>query len=219
MQPSTIPPKNDDYIVGYAGTIPTIKEACGHTFGDTQRLLTNKNRRPIWPARDINDTKWPIRSRELMNRSRQDILQEAEENNQKVTSRISTLQANKHNIFGSGLGQRSKTEMSNHPVLHRRSNSKYISGYAAHIPKYVQQVGASFSETSHSARWEFQQANNRPETAAKVVDPNIVRSSTSLSTSHRPVSKNVIANYGGHIPAYKFRFGGSFAKLTDSKLY
>ena len=67
MQSNSIPPKNDDYIVGYAGSIPLIKEQCGHTFGDTQRLLSNRHRKPIWPTREV-DSKWPLRGREQISR-------------------------------------------------------------------------------------------------------------------------------------------------------
>lgn len=110
------------------------------------------------------------------------------------------LSQSAYNIFDH---KRSKTDFSTHPILKKRTNCKYVSGYAAHIPKYVQQVGASFTETSHSARWEFQNKHSRPETAKKIVNPEIVRSSTSLSESYRPVSKGVIPNYGGHIAGYK----------------
>lgn len=67
MQPSSIPPKNDDYIVGYAGVVPLIKEQCGHTFGDTYRYLANKNHKPVWPDRSI-DMKWPPRGRDQLSR-------------------------------------------------------------------------------------------------------------------------------------------------------
>ena len=241
MKAATIPPRNDHYIVGYAGQIPKIRDTCGNTFGDTQRLLSQTHK-PNWPSKDVVQKNWPPRGRHLIRReanlltckSLQPTVSASSNGTPPKMAKLMTdsltfngstiptqtntsLPISKKNLFDQ---RRCKTELGQHPILQTRNSSKYIAGYSAHIPKYVNQVGATFTETAHTARWEFQKKHNRPETAKKVLNPSIVRSSTSLSETFQPVSKaGVIPNYGGHIAGYKFRFGGSFAKLTDLKLF
>lgn len=41
----------------------------------------------------------------------------------------------------------------------------------------------------------------------------------SLSEPSRPVSKNMITNYSGHVPGFKYKHGASFSVLTKSKIF
>merc|ERR1719461_990957 len=104
--------------------------------------------------------------------------------------------------------------------LSKKGQPKYIVGYTGYTPGHISDnyIGAPFTETSHAALWNFQSKQNKPETAKKVVDP-AYSSPKDFCESKRPVTKYTTTNYTGHVPAYKFKHGGSFGKLTDLKVF
>ena len=111
---------------------------------------------------------WPARGRDI---DREKLVSQAK----LLSQQNSALSGPEQRLFNSRI---SKTDHSKHPILFRRTNSKFMSGYAGHIHRYRDQVGSTWTETSQAARWDFQKRHNRPETAKQVVNPNIVRCST-----------------------------------------
>jgi len=202
MQAISIPPKNDAYIVGYAGHIRTLKNRCGNTFGDTQREITYKNF-PSFKKSSANPS-WAVGGRREMEQKR-------------------SLKFNRSHTVAASLpnfqSENTKSVHDGHPILIERQNSKMIAGYKAHIPNYKWQVGSGFTNCANMARWNLQEKLNRPQTAKINLPSKFLRSSTDLAETYQPISKNVITNYSGHVPGLKFSHGKSFARLTSSKIY
>lgn len=138
MQSVSIPPKNDAYIVGYAGHIRTLKDRCGNTFGDTQREITYKNVPSF--KKSAGNPSWAIGGRhnlKIKNSVKVFInfrifysffMREMEQKR--------SLKFNRSHTVAASLQFENPKAGSGHPILIERQNSKMIAGYKAHIPNY-----------------------------------------------------------------------------------
>lgn len=87
----------------------------------------------------------------------------------------------------------------------------FMSGFTGYVPRARFLFGSSFPVLTNQALQEFGQTCSR---GGAQKDPK------PLSPLPRPNSQNLglIPHYGGYVPGYKFRFGGTFGHLTHDAL-